>query len=112
MAPPPASEPLEVPAQAHPGWGDEPFECLLFDVAGLTLAAAVSVSIYPLEGQELTRCSVSPAGFWHTAEPAGNLKVLDTARWVMPDRYRDDFREGLQYVISVQGYEWGWRCTR
>ena len=25
----------------------------------------------------------------------------------MPDRYRDDFREGLQYVISVQGYEWG-----
>ena len=38
---------------------------------------------------------------------AGNLKVLDTARWVMPERYRDDFREGLQYVISVQGYEWG-----
>ena len=38
---------------------------------------------------------------------AGNLKVLDTARWVMPDRYRDDFRQGLQYVISVQGYEWG-----
>ena len=25
----------------------------------------------------------------------------------MPDRYRDDFRQGLQYVISVQGYEWG-----
>jgi len=33
--------------------------------------------------------------------------VLDTARWVMPDRYREDFRQGLQYVISVQGYEWG-----
>jgi purine-binding chemotaxis protein CheW len=25
----------------------------------------------------------------------------------MPDRYREDFRDGLQYVISVQGYEWG-----
>ena len=41
------------------------------------------------------------------AEPEWQPKVLDTARWVMPDRYRDDFREGLQYVISVQGYEWG-----
>ncbi|MCO3607850.1 chemotaxis protein CheW [Pseudomonas aeruginosa] len=38
---------------------------------------------------------------------AGNLKVLDTARWVMPERYRDDYRDGLKYVISVQGYEWG-----
>jgi purine-binding chemotaxis protein CheW len=25
----------------------------------------------------------------------------------MAERYRDDFRDGLQYVISVQGYEWG-----
>lgn len=25
----------------------------------------------------------------------------------MADRYRADFRQGLQYVISVQGYEWG-----
>ncbi len=110
VAPPPASEPLEVPAQAHPGWGDEPFECLLFDVAGLTLAVPLVClgSIYPLEGQELTPLFGQPSWFLGILpSQAGNLKVLDTARWVMPDRYRDDFREGLQYVISVQGYEWG-----
>ena len=38
---------------------------------------------------------------------SGNLKVIDTARWVMPERYRDECREGLQYVISIEGCEWG-----
>ena len=69
-------------------------------------------SIYPLENQELTRCSASRLVPRHPAVAGGNLKVLDTARWVMPERYRDDYRDGLKYVISVQGYEWGWRCTR
>ncbi len=99
------------PAQGgQPEWGEEPFECLLFDVAGLTLAVPlVSLgSIYPLAGQELTPLFGQPAWFLGILpSQAGNLKVLDTARWVMADRYRDDFREGLQYVISVQGYEWG-----
>ena len=88
----------------------EPFECLLFDVAGLTLAVPLVClgSIYSLEGQELTPLFGQPEWFLGILpSQAGNLKVLDTARWVMPDRYRDDFRQGLQYVISVQGYEWG-----
>lgn len=95
---------------AQPEWGSEPFECLLFDVAGLTLAVPlISLgSIYPLEGQELTPLFGQPDWFLGILPcQAGNLKVLDTARWVMGERYRDDFRDGLQYVISVQGYEWG-----
>ncbi|MDA8483496.1 chemotaxis protein CheW [Pseudomonas resinovorans] len=97
-------------AEGRPAWGEEPFECLLFDVAGLTLAVPlVSLgSIYALAGQELTPLFGQPDWFLGILPcQAGNLKVLDTARWVMPERYRDDFREGLQYVISVQGYEWG-----
>lgn len=96
--------------QGRPEWGQGPFECLLFDVAGLTLAVPLVClgSIYPLEGQELTPLFGQPDWFLGILpSQAGNLKVLDTARWVMPDRYRDDFREGLQYVISVEGYEWG-----
>lgn len=94
----------------RPVWAAEPFECLLFDVAGLTLAVPLVClgSIYPLAGQELTPLFGQPDWFLGILScQAGNLKVLDTARWVMPDRYRDDFRQGLQYVISVQGYEWG-----
>lgn len=94
----------------RPAWAAEPFECLLFDVAGLTLAVPLVClgSIYALAGRELTPLFGQPDWFLGILpSQSGNLKVLDTARWVMPDRYRDDFRDGLQYVISVQGYEWG-----
>ena len=100
----------ETELQGRPEWAQGPFECLLFDVAGLTLAVPLVClgSIYPLQDQELTPLFGQPDWFLGILpSQAGNLKVLDTARWVMPDRYRDDFREGLQYVISVQGYEWG-----
>ncbi|QFT22904.1 CheW-like domain protein [Pseudomonas sp. THAF187a] len=105
-----AAQPVGLLADGRPAWAEEPFECLLFDVAGLTLAVPLIClgSIYPLEGQELTPLFGQPDWFLGILpSQAGNLKVLDTARWVMPDRYREDFREGLQYVISVQGYEWG-----
>ena len=103
-------ERLLVPDDGRPAWAAEPFECLLFDVAGLTLAAPLVClgSIYALAGRELTPLFGQPEWFLGILpSTGGNLNVLDTARWVMPDRYRDDFREGLQYVISVQGYEWG-----
>ena len=107
---PPSNPPPPVPGDDRPAWAAEPFECLLFDVAGLTLAVPLVClgSIYSLAGQELTPLFGQPDWFLGILpSQAGNLKVLDTARWVMPDRYRDDFRQGLQYVISVQGYEWG-----
>ncbi|AYC32553.1 chemotaxis protein CheW [Pseudomonas cavernae] len=108
-----AAPPVILPGlqlEGRPSWAQEPFECLLFDVAGLTLAVPLVClgSIYPLADQELTPLFGQPDWFLGLLPcQAGNLKVLDTARWVMPDRYRDDFRQGLQYVISVQGYEWG-----
>ena len=107
------AEPLVPAAPAadeRPEWAREPFECLLFDVAGLTLAVPLVClgSIYPLADAELTPLFGQPDWFLGILpNQTGNLKVLDTARWVMPERYREDFREGLQYVISVQGYEWG-----
>jgi purine-binding chemotaxis protein CheW len=106
----PAVPSLLLPAGGAPSWAQEPFECLLFDVAGLTLAVPLVClgTIYPLAGLELTPLFGQPDWFLGLLPTAsGNLKVLDTARWVMPDRYRDEFRDGLQYVISVQGYEWG-----
>ncbi|WP_419709044.1 chemotaxis protein CheW [Pseudomonas sp. NFX224] len=107
---PPTNTPPPMDTDGRPSWAAEPFECLLFDVAGLTLAVPLVClgSIYSLAGHELTPLFGQPEWFLGILpSQAGNLKVLDTARWVMPDRYRDDFQQGLQYVISVQGYEWG-----
>ena len=101
---------LPIPDDGRPAWAAEPFECLLFDVAGLTLAVPLVClgSIYSLAGRVLTPLFGQPDWFLGILpSQGGKLNVLDTARWVMPERYRDDFREGLQYVISVQGYEGG-----
>ncbi|RMV85651.1 CheW domain-containing protein [Pseudomonas amygdali pv. tabaci] len=56
--PPPTSD-------GRPAWAAEPFECLLFDVAGLTLAVPLVClgSIYPLAGQELTPLFGQPDWF-------------------------------------------------
>ncbi len=105
-----ALQPSSAKSGGRPAWGLEPFECLLFDVAGLTLAVPLVClgSIYPLEGKELTPIFGQPEWFLGMlAGQTGNLKVLDTARWVMPERYNDECRAGLQYVISVEGFEWG-----
>lgn len=102
--------PSAVRLDGRPEWGEEPFECLLFDVAGLTLAAPLVClgSIYPLADEELTPLFGQPDWFLGLLPcQAGNLRVLDAARWVMPERYRDDYREGLKFVISLQGLDWG-----
>lgn len=103
---PPVPAPQE-PAQ--PAWREQPFEALLFDVAGLTLAVplvslgtihALDAEITPLFGQPDWFLGILPTS-------GGNLKVLDTARWVMPERYTEALQEGLRFVISVQGHDWG-----
>lgn len=67
----------------QPSWAEEPFECLLFDVAGLTLAVPLVClgTIYPLQGQELTPLFGQPDWFLGILpSQSGNLKVLDTDR--------------------------------
>lgn len=91
-------------------WAEDAFECLLFDVAGLTLAVPLVAlgSIYALESGALTPLFGQPdwfIGILPTAQ--GHLKVLETARWVMPERYTEGMRSDLKYVISINGFDWG-----
>lgn len=94
----------------HSSWADSAFECLLFEVAGLTLAVPLQLlgSIHPFEADELTPLFGQPdwfIGILSTQQT--NLKVLETARWVMPERYTAEMRDNLKYVISINGYDWG-----
>ncbi|GAA6130601.1 CheW domain-containing protein [Halopseudomonas sabulinigri] len=105
----PAEQPAPPAPVAQPQWREQAFEALLFDVGGLKLAVPlVSLgTIYPLDA-EITPLFGQPDWFLGIlATQAGNLKVLDTARWVMPERYSDELKESLSFVISVEGYDWG-----
>lgn len=101
--------PVQPPAAAaRPLWREEPFEALLFDVAGLSLAVPLLElgSIHPLE-QDITPLFGQPNWFLGLLTTAtGNLKVVDTARLVMPERYRPELRDSIRYVISIQGCDW------
>ena len=97
------------PARSVPQWREQPFEALLFDVGGLKLAVPLVLlgTIYPLE-DEITPLFGQPDWFLGIlATQAGNIKVLDTARWVMPERYTPELKDSLSFVISVEGYDWG-----
>ena len=103
-----AAEPVP-PARSVPQWREQPFEALLFDVGGLKLAVPLVLlgTIYPLE-DEITPLFGQPDWFLGIlATQAGNIKVLDTARWVMPERYTPELKDSLSFVISVEGYDWG-----
>jgi purine-binding chemotaxis protein CheW len=94
---------------AAPIWRDQPFEALLFNVGGLTLAVPlISLgTIHTLDG-EITPLFGQPDWFLGILPTsAGNLKVLDTARWVMPERYTPELKNDLKFVISVEGHDWG-----
>lgn len=98
-----------LPLVEQPQWREQPFEALLFDVGGLTLAVPLILlgTIHTLE-KDITPLFGQPDWFLGImSTSAGNLKVLDTARWVMPERYTPALRDDLRFVISVQGHEWG-----
>ncbi len=106
---PPAAPVEAVLPGGRPEWGQRPFECLLFRVGGLALAVPLVAlgTIYPLEarvtplfGQPKWLLGLMPAG-------ERQLRVVDTARLVMPERYRPELVEGYRYVIGLHGFDWG-----
>lgn len=93
----------------RPHWAQDRFECLLFVVAGLTLAVPlVSLgAIYRLEG-ELTPL-VGRASWFMGLYRQGerSVQVVDTAQWVMPDRWTPEARENYHFVIRLGDDNWG-----
>ena len=95
-----------------PVWAQDRFECLLFSVAGLKLAVPlVSLgAIYKIES-ELTpivgRADYFMGLYRHLDR---NVRVLDTAKWVMPDRWTEEARDGYHFIIRLGGNNWGLAC--
>jgi len=111
------SEPESVPEaepwqQGRPPWAQEGFECLIFRVAGLQLAVPLVLlgQIHRLD-PELTPLVGRPDWFMGLLRVGDqNVRVTDTALWVMPDRYRREFRDGYRFVIQLGDSAWGLAC--
>ncbi len=97
----------------RPTWAQQRFECLLFKVAGLTLAVplvelggvlVVEKDLRPLFGQPDWFLGLLPS------KTAGTVKAIDTARWVMPEKYSSELSKDFKYLIMMASSEWGMAC--
>ncbi|MEN0038883.1 MAG: chemotaxis protein CheW [Cellvibrio sp.] len=92
-----------------PQWAQSRFDVLLFKVSGLTLAVPLislgqiqplTDELTPLFGQADWFMGLQPT-------PAGKIRTVNTAKFVMPERYDETFLETAKYVVSINGVPWG-----
>jgi len=100
---------LEWLDNGRPAWAQERFEVLLFTVSGLTLAVPLIAlgQIQPLT-DELTPLFGQADWFMGLLPtPRGRIRTVNTAKFVMPERYDESFERTAEYVISIDGLPWG-----
>ena len=93
----------------RPQWAQKDFEALLFQVSGLTLAVPLIAlgQIQPLT-DELTPLFGQADWFMGLLPtPTGKVRTVNTAKFVMPERYDENFVKSAKYVISLDGVPWG-----
>lgn len=108
----PATSENEPPAwntNGRPSWAQQRFDVLLFQVSGLTLAVPLmslgqiqplTDELTPLFGQADWFMGLQPT-------PSGKIRTVNTAKFVMPERYDENFLKTARYVVSINGVPWG-----
>jgi len=102
-------------SNGRPHWGQERFDALLFDVAGLTLAVPLVAlgQIVRYEKEELTPIFGQTDWFMGLLESnVGRLRVINTALFVMPEKYDQRFLDSAEYAISLDGVKWALAVDR
>ena len=93
----------------RPVWAQKRFDVLLFSVSKLTLAVPlvalgqiqkITDDLTPLFGQANWFMGVLPTNL-------GKIRCVDTALFVMPERYQPEFRQNYRFVITIDGFPWG-----
>lgn len=93
----------------------EPFQALFFSVAGLNLAVPLKSlggihnwqAPKPLFGRPAWYLGIMP----HQTE---QLNVVDSARWVMPEKYTEQLAANLdyKYLVMLAESHWGLACEQ
>lgn len=108
----PEPEPEPVSPPSRPEWSEQPFECLIFTVAGLQLAVPLILlgAIHRIE-ESIKPIPGSPR--WYMGirvDRDHNLRVVDTAEWIMAGRAPANARDNYRFVIRLDNSDWGLAC--
>ncbi len=93
----------------RPEWAQEPFDILIITVNKVNLALPLQAldSIYPIES-EITPL-FAQAKWFIGLQPSltGNIKVIDTTQFLMPERIEKYSQEAFKYTVAINGSGWG-----
>ena len=94
-------------------WSSQGVECLIFRVCGLSLAVPLLFlgGVHEIEKEDIKPLMGQPKwylGMLHTDE--GNLQVIDTANFIMPERSCNLSTEGFKYLIRLEKTPWAIAC--
>lgn len=106
----PEPEPEAEPGR--PAWSERPFECLIFRVAGLQLAVPLVLlgAIHRLDGKIKSIPGRPPWYLGMLPSQDQNLRVVDTAEWIMAGRVPEGARDHYRFVIRLDKSEWALAC--
>lgn len=108
--PPVCTDQADWADNGRPEWAQQPFEALLFSIGGLSLAVPLVElgTVSPLDPEAMTPL-FGQADWFLGLLPgkAGNIRIVDSARVVMPERYDAAMPAAYRYVITLNGSDWG-----
>ncbi len=100
-----------------PQWANEPFQVLLFEVAGIKLAVPLIELCGVIEWTDSVTEMPGHADFYMgILQHLGNkVAVIDTARMILPENKLsqlagDDPRERVNHIVLIDDYRWGLAC--
>jgi len=108
---------VEAVESAVPDWAEERFQCLLFNVSGLSLAVPLVKlnSVICWDEGAITKTPNQTS--WYLGlirHLEKQVKVIDTALLVMPENRRDSIDKAslnrLGNILLVDDYKWGLAC--
>jgi len=100
-----------------PDWANEPFQILLFEVAGLKLAVPLIELSGVIEWKDTVTEMPGHADFYiGIMQHLGNkIAVIHTARMVLPAKKLAQFagdnpRQRVKHIVLIDDYRWGLAC--
>lgn len=99
-----------------PDWAAEPFQCLLFRVAGLTLAVPLVKlkSVMPWTDKIVETPNRTEWYLGLVQNLGTNVKVIDTALMVLPENRRETLEQNpeqrFSHILLVNDAQWGLAC--
>ena len=112
-------ESIAIASSNIPEWANEPFQILLFEVAGLKLAVPlVELSGVIQWNDTVTEMPGSEDFYMGILQHLGyRVAVIDTAKMVLPvtkqtELIEDNARKRVKHIVLIDDYSWGLACDK